>query len=229
MNGWIKLHRQITEWEWYSDSNTFRLFIHLLLKANHKDNNYRGKLIKQGCLVTGREKLSLETGLSIRQVRTCLERLEMTNEIAIKSSSKGTEIQIVKYVDYQVTTNETTDKVPSKRPTNDQQTTTNKNEKNDKEEKEEDNSFSFDRFWNIYDKKVDKTKCEVKFNKLSFDEKEKIKVILPKYIKSTPEVKYRKNPLTWLNGKCWNDEVEDVKSSVNQIDCTKFNPYNIGV
>jgi hypothetical protein len=132
MNGWIKLHRQITEWEWYSDSNTFRLFIHLLLKANHKDNNYRGKLIKQGCLVTGREKLSLETGLSIRQVRTCLERLEMTNEIAIKSSSKGTEIQIVKYKDYQYATNETT----SKEPTNDQQTTTNNNEKNDKEEKE---------------------------------------------------------------------------------------------
>lgn len=94
---------------------------------------------------------------------------------------------------------------------------------------EQDNSLSFDSFWNIYDKKVDKTKCEVKFNKLSFDEKEKIKVILPKYIKSTPEVKYRKNPLTWLNGKCWNDEVVEVKSSVNEIDCTKFNPYNIGV
>jgi len=136
MNGWIKLHRQITEWEWYSDSNTFRLFIHLILKANHKDNNYRGKLIKQGCLVTGREKLSLETGLSVRQVRTCLERLEMTSEIAIKSSSKGTEIQIVKYKDYQFETNETTSKEPTKWPTNDQQVTTNKKEKNDKEEKE---------------------------------------------------------------------------------------------
>jgi len=97
------------------------------------------------------------------------------------------------------------------------------------EEEEQDNSLSFDSFWNIYDKKIDKTKCEVKFNKLSFDEKEKIKLILPKYIKSTPEVKYRKNPLTWLNGKCWNDEVVEVKSSVNEIDCTKFNPYNIGV
>lgn len=91
------------------------------------------------------------------------------------------------------------------------------------------NSLSFDSFWNIYDKKTDKAKCEIKFNKLSFEDKEKIKLILPKYINSTPDVKFRKNPLTWLNGKCWNDEVEDVKSSVNQIDCTKFNPYNIGV
>jgi hypothetical protein len=60
----------------------------------------------------------------------------MTNEIAIKSSSKGTEIQIVKYKDYQYATNETTSKEPTKWPTNDQQTTTNNNEKNDKEEKE---------------------------------------------------------------------------------------------
>ena len=86
------------------------------------------------------------------------------------------------------------------------------------------NSLSFDSFWDIYDKKIDKTKCEVKFNKLSFEDKEKIKLILPKYINSTPEIKYRKNPLTWLNGKCWNDEVEEIKLSVNE-----YNPYNIGV
>ncbi|MFN9902044.1 MAG: hypothetical protein ACK55Z_25340, partial [bacterium] len=29
-----------------------------------------------------------------------------------------------------------------------------------------------------------------------------------KYIKSTPDVKFRKNPLTWLNGKCWEDEIK---------------------
>lgn len=84
----------------------------------------------------------------------------------------------------------------------------------------QDNSFSFDSFWNIYDKKVDKTKCEVKFKNISFEDKEKIKVVLPKYINSTPEVKFRKNPLTWLNGKCWNDEVVEVK---------EINPYKISI
>jgi len=128
MSGWIKIHRSILDWEWYEDTNTFRLFIHLILKANHKDKNYKGKLIKRGCLVTGRDLLSVETGLSVRQIRTCLERLKSTNEIAIKTDSKGTEIQIVKYEEYQLTTNETT----SKRPTNDQQTTTNKNVKKEK-------------------------------------------------------------------------------------------------
>lgn len=37
MKGWLKLHRQITEWEWYDDANTFRLLIHLLIMANSKD------------------------------------------------------------------------------------------------------------------------------------------------------------------------------------------------
>ena len=40
MSGWIKIHRQILEWEWYSDTNTFRVFLHLLLKANHKEKKY---------------------------------------------------------------------------------------------------------------------------------------------------------------------------------------------
>jgi hypothetical protein len=62
MSGWIKIHRSILEWEWYEDTNTFRLFMHLILKANHKDRNYKGKLIKRGSLVTGRELLSVETG-----------------------------------------------------------------------------------------------------------------------------------------------------------------------
>lgn len=142
MSGWIKLHRQIVNWEWYSDSKTFRLFLHLLLTANHKDNNYRGKLIKKGCLVTGRELLSAQTGMSVREIRTCLERLKSTNEIAIKTNSKGTEIQVINYEKYQSTTNETT----NERPTNDQQTTTNKNDKNDKEEKENKNIPSIDDF-----------------------------------------------------------------------------------
>lgn len=129
--GWIKLHRQILEWEWYSDTNTFRLFLHLLLKANFKDQNHKGKLVKKGFLITGREQLSVETGLSVREVRTCLERLKKTNEIAINSNSKGTEIEILNYDKYQQETSETT----SKRPANDQQTTTIKEYKESKEKK----------------------------------------------------------------------------------------------
>jgi archaellum component FlaD/FlaE len=135
MSGWIKLHRQITDWEWYDDHNTFRLFMHLLLKANHKERSYRGVKIEVGCVMTGRELLSKETGLSVQQIRTCLERLKSTNEITIKSNKQGTIIQVVKYKDYQVTTNEST----TNQPTSNQQVTTNKNVK---KEKNDNNTFT---------------------------------------------------------------------------------------
>ena len=135
MSGWIKLHRQITDWEWYDDHNTFRLFMHLLLKANHKERSYRGVKIEVGCIMTGRELLSKETGLSVQQIRTCLERLKSTNEVTIKSNKQGTIVQVVKYKDYQVTTNEST----ANQPTSNQQVTTNKNVKN---EKNENNTFT---------------------------------------------------------------------------------------
>jgi len=52
-NGWIKIHRKLLDWEWYDEPNTFRLFLHLLLKANHKPRNYRGVIIETGQVVTG--------------------------------------------------------------------------------------------------------------------------------------------------------------------------------
>lgn len=66
----------------------------------------------------------------------------------------------------------------------------------------------FSEFWDLYAKKVDSKKCEAKFKKLSVSDIDAIFSILPEYIKSTPDKQYRKNPLTWLNGKCWNDEIQ---------------------
>ena len=52
------------------------------------------------------------------------------------------------------------------------------------------------------------------------------------YVKSTPDPKFRKNPLTWLNGKCWEDEIIQPKIKPlpeGQIDYSKIkksvNPF----
>lgn len=63
-NGWIKLHRKLLEWEWYDDSNAFRLFIHCLLKSNHEERQWRGIVINRGEFVTSQESLSKELKLS---------------------------------------------------------------------------------------------------------------------------------------------------------------------
>lgn len=67
--------------------------------------------------------------------------------------------------------------------------------------------FPFEEFWNTYDKKNDRLACEKKFAKLTEKEKELIWAHVPKYVLSTPDKQYRKNPETYLNNKCWNDEV----------------------
>ena len=132
MSGWIKLHRQILEWEWFSDINTFRLFLYIILKANHKEKKYRGMDLKVGTIITSRDILAIETGLSVRQVRTALEKLKMTNELTIKTSTQGTVIEVVNYKKYQLTANE----VANERPMNDQQVTSNK-----KDNKEKNNNY----------------------------------------------------------------------------------------
>jgi hypothetical protein len=135
MEGWIKLHRKLLEWEWYDEPNTFRLFLHCLLKANHKDKKYRGEVITAGTFYTSRDLLSKETGLTGRQVRTSLNRLKTTNELTIKSSRKGTVIEVVNYTKYQVIDQQNDQQATNKRPTGDQQATSNKNVKNDKNDK----------------------------------------------------------------------------------------------
>jgi hypothetical protein len=65
----------------------------------------------------------------------------------------------------------------------------------------------FAEFWDLYGKKTDLSKCKTKFARLTKTEIELLFEKLPAYIKSTPDKQYRKNPITWLNGKCWNDEI----------------------
>jgi len=33
-SGWVKLHRSMSEWEWYGEPNVVVLFVDLILKGN---------------------------------------------------------------------------------------------------------------------------------------------------------------------------------------------------
>ena len=120
----IKLHRNILDWRWYEDSNTFRLFVHLLLKANYKDKDWQDKVVERGHLITSISRLSEETGLSIQAVRTSLGRLADTGEITRSSTARYTEITVLNYDKYQSPTNQ--------QQTNNKPTTTTKEVKNNK-------------------------------------------------------------------------------------------------
>ena len=91
-----------------------------------------------------------------------------------------------------------------------------KKEEEVRSKKEEENQLRFAEFWDLYDKKSGRPKCESKFKKLKKSEIEKIFEVLPKYITSTPDKQYRKNPLTWLNNSCWDDELQTSTQQTNK-------------
>ena len=123
-NEYIKLNRKIIGWEWYLNINVKTLFIHCLLKANWKDGKFEGKDITRGSFVTSLEKLSTETGLSVRQVRTALNHLFLTGELTSKSFSKFRIITVVKYEQYQLCDKQVDNQLTSKRQADDKQVTT---------------------------------------------------------------------------------------------------------
>lgn len=73
---------------------------------------------------------------------------------------------------------------------------------------ETDCESEFLKFWELYNKKIDRHNCLNKFKRLTKTEIEQILKTLPDYIKAHSDLKYRKNPLTYLNGKCWNDDIK---------------------
>ncbi len=102
MNGnYIKINRSLLEWGWYQDINTCRLFVHLLLRANWKDGNFQGEVIKRGSVVSSIAKLSAETNLSVREVRTAISHLEKTGELTVTRHSKYSVFTVNNYCLYQ--------------------------------------------------------------------------------------------------------------------------------
>lgn len=155
MQGWIKLHRKIVDWEWYDDLPTFKLFIHLLILANHEDNVWHGQIVKRGSLVTSISSLAHQTGLTNQNVRTCLAHLQKTGEISKQSTNKNTLIIMLNYERYQELSADEDVKInnqltSSQQTTNKQannQLTTNKNDKkikNDKNDKEREKAAVFE-------------------------------------------------------------------------------------
>ena len=146
--GFIKISRNIVEWELYSDPCTKSVFIHCILKANWRDKTWKGVKIKRGQFVTSLAALAEETGLSVKNVRTALDHLKATNELAIETSPKGRVITVKNYAKYQDVANKTASNrqtdgkaTANNRQTGGKQVATTKKEKKDttylREEREE--------------------------------------------------------------------------------------------
>ena len=134
MEPFVKIFKRITKWGWYGDTNTFRVFMHILLNANYKPSEYKGMTIGAGECVFGRKKWAKELGLSEQNIRTALSHLQSTNEITITSTNRFSVIHIEKWEFWQgnngLPTNNVTKGLNQSQPTTNQQLTTSKEIKN---------------------------------------------------------------------------------------------------
>lgn len=67
--------------------------------------------------------------------------------------------------------------------------------------------YPFETFWNTYNKMRNRGECELIWQRLSYTSKANIMQHVTKYVASTPNKKYRKDPITYLRNRSWEDEI----------------------
>lgn len=138
-NGYIRLHRAITAWEWYDDVNTFKVFLHLLLTCNWQEKKWRGHTIYPGQRVVSLATLADETKLSIMQVRNTINHLVLTGSITRSKIGKVGLITVNNWEKYQqsntVSNSEVTQNQNENQQRNNIEITTNEEREEGKERK----------------------------------------------------------------------------------------------
>lgn len=160
---YIKLSRKILEWEWYSDINTSRLFIHMLLKANWKEGKFRGTTVPRGSFVSSIGKLAEETQLTNREIRTAISHLKMTGEVTSRAYAKYTVFTVKNYCLYQISDTQSDKQATGKRHSNDTLTTTIEEKKEGKKGRNIPPISpveQFEKYWSVYPKKKNRALTE---------------------------------------------------------------------
>jgi hypothetical protein len=98
------------------------------------------------------------------------------------------------------------DKALQKHSTKQSQSTVSIDKQVNNEQGTKNSIYAFDEFWNDYDLKKDRKKCESKWKSISEAQRDLIKSFIPIYKAHEPDTKYRKNPYTFLNSEIWNDD-----------------------
>ena len=102
---WIKLYRKIKEKGWYQKSQYVHLWVHILIKADHKEKEFpwNGEMMttKKGQFITGRKKLNKETGIPATTIERILDFFEKDGQIGQQKNNKFRLITVLNYEEYQ--------------------------------------------------------------------------------------------------------------------------------
>ena len=222
-NGWVKIHRKFLDWEWYTDTNTKAVFLHLIINANTEQTRWKGILLERGELIRTLPTLAEELNLSVQQVRTAINHLKSTGEITERSTGKIRVLNVCNYGiyqevygDYQHDNQQNVQQDINRVPTGYQQdinriSTTDKEYKNNKNKRNKESIGDsvedlFLELWELYPRKMGKASVSKKAKKeiygIGFD---RMAAAIEKYKKQIAtngtEEKYIMYGSTFFNGK----------------------------
>lgn len=115
---YILIHRRIMDWEWYRNGNTFRVFVHCLLRANWKEGRFEGRRIMPGQFVTSIGNMAQDLGLTYDQVRQAILHLNITQEITHEKIPQGLIITVKNWSRYQKNPTQNPTEIPDESHTN---------------------------------------------------------------------------------------------------------------
>lgn len=99
--GWIKLYRKIMESSFYRDSELVHLWVHLMLNAKKFpvkwDWGGQEITLNPGQFITGRKKISEQTGINESKVQRGLKKFETCHMIEQQSNNRSRLITIVSW------------------------------------------------------------------------------------------------------------------------------------
>lgn len=101
MSGWIKLHRQFIDWEWYDHHTTKLIFIHLLFTVNWKPTKWRGIELEAGETIKSLEMLASTSPFTVQNWRTAIKNLKSTGELTERKYGKHRILKVKNYTKYQ--------------------------------------------------------------------------------------------------------------------------------
>jgi len=201
---------------------TRELWFYLLRNVNHSPHN--GLLAGQKFFRFSdiQEELSWYVGYrkmvySKPQLTKALRRLCEGNMTATMKATHGIIITVCNYSKYQN---------PKNYEGNDEGSTKDQRRKsaghniykNGKELKELNKEHaqiiaSFEKFWELYDRKKDRKRCLSKWLRLKQQDIDVIFETLPDYIRATPNKQFRKFPATYLNNRSWENEIDEIDNN----------------
>jgi len=132
--GKLWLHRRIIDSSVFKNETKLKVWIWCLSRANHTTATFPWNgtdiTLHPGQFITGRTVASQELDMSEQRYRTAMAYLKATERITIKSTNKFSIITVKNWAIYQSNNKNQ----PAKHPTNNHQSTTDKNDKNVKNE-----------------------------------------------------------------------------------------------